>query len=101
MDDLQDLLKELEDIKERQKALLERESLCKADIMEIMKESGLEKEEGPYGSVRLQRRYEKNYGDEVRTLEIELKELKKLKEDMGDFVLMGFKESIVYNSPKD
>ena len=101
MEDLADLLKELQDIKERQKALSKREADCKADIMEIMKEHGLEKEESNYGTIRVQKRYEKDYGPEIRTMEITVKEAKKLADDMGDYEIMGVKESLVYTPPKD
>ena len=101
MDDLIDLFKELQDIKERKNALSEREAACKADIMEIMKENDRDKEENDYGSVRIQKRYEKDYGPEIRDMEIKLKEAKKLADDMGDFSIMSFKESLVYTAPKD
>jgi hypothetical protein len=101
MTDIEDLLKELEEIKAKQKALAEKEALCKADIMEAMQEDGLEKEESPYGTVRIQRRYEKDYGPEIRTMEQELKEAKKLKDDLGDFTIMSFKDSLVYTPPKE
>jgi hypothetical protein len=101
MNDIEDLLKELEEIKVKQKALAEKEALCKADIMEAMQEDGLEKEESPYGTVRIQRRYEKDYGPEVRTMEEELKASKKLKDDLGDYTIMGFKDSLVYTPPKE
>jgi hypothetical protein len=101
MNDIEDLLKELEGIKAKQKALAEKEALCKADLMEAMQEDGLEKEESPYGTVRIQRRYEKDYGPEVRTMEEELKGAKKLKDDLGDYQIMGFKDSLVYTPPKE
>lgn len=101
MDDLIDLFKELQDIKERQKALLEREASCKADIMEIFKDNDLDKQDNNYGSVRIQKRYEKDYGQEIREMEINLKEAKQLAEDMGDYRIMSFKESLVYTPPKD
>jgi hypothetical protein len=101
MNDIEDLLKELETIKANQKALAEKEALCKADIMEAMQEDGLEKEESPYGTVRIQRRYEKDYGPEVRAMEEELKASKKIKDDLGDYQLLGFKESLVYTPPKE
>ena len=101
MDDLIDLFKELQDIKERQKALSEREAACKADIMEIMKENDSDREENHYGFVRIQKRYEKDYGPEIREMEIKLKEAKKLADDMGDFSILSFKESLVYTAPKD
>jgi hypothetical protein len=101
MIDIENLLKELEEIKAKQKALAEKEALCKADIMEAMQEDGLEKEESPHGTVRIQRRYEKDYGPEVRTMEEELKGAKKLKDDLGDYQIMGFKDSLVYTPPKE
>lgn len=101
MEDLIDLLKELNDIKERQKALSEKEALCKADIMEILKENDSDREENHYGFVRVQKRYEKDYGPEIRDMEIKLKEAKKLADDMGDYQILGFKESLVYTPPKD
>jgi hypothetical protein len=101
MDELNDLLKELESIKASQKALAEKEVQCKEDLLELMKENGIEKEETSYGSIRLQRRYEKDYGAQIRTMEVELKETKKLADDMGDYEVLGFKESLVYTPPKD
>jgi hypothetical protein len=101
MNDIEHLLQELEGIKTKQKALAEKEALCKADLMEAMQEDGLEKEESPYGTVRIQRRYEKDYGPEVRTMEEELKGAKKLKDDLGDYQIMGFKDSLVYTPPKE
>lgn len=101
MEDIQNLLKELEDIKAKQKALGEKEALCKEELMGIMQENGLEKEDGPYGSIRIQRRAEKDYGPEIRTMEIALKEAKKLADDMGDYQTLGFKESLVYSPPRE
>jgi len=101
MEDLADLLKELEAIKANQKALAEKEALCKEELLEAMKENGLDKEEGPYGAVRIQRRAEKDYGPAIRIMEINLKEAKKLADDMGDYETLGVKESLVYTPPKD
>lgn len=101
MEHFVDLIKELEDIKARQKALAEKEAQCKADLMEIMKQAGLEKEDSDYGSIRIQRRYEKDYGPKIREMEISLKEAKKLADDMGDYEILGFKESLVFTLPKD
>jgi hypothetical protein len=101
MEDFLDLLKELEAIKANQKALAEKETLCKEELMAVLKENGLDKEESPYGTVRIQRRHEKDYGPEVRMMEEELKATKKLKDDLGDYQSLGFKESLVYTAPKD
>ena len=74
MKNLGALLKELSDIKAKAASLAERETACKADILEIMRKEGLDKESGPYGSIRIQRRSEKDYGEEVKATEKELKE---------------------------
>ena len=101
MEDFQDLLKELEDIKAGQRALALKEALCKEELMAELKENGLDKQDSPYGNVRIQRRAEKDYGAEIRGMEIALKEAKKLADDMGDYQTLGFKESLVYTPPKD
>lgn len=101
MTDIEQFLKELETIKANQKALAEKEAQCKADLLAIMQEDGLEKEESPYGTIRIQRRYEKDYGSEIRAMEKELKDAKKLKDDLGDYEILGFKDSLVYTPPKD
>ena len=101
MEDFQDLMKELESIKANQKALAEKEALCKEKLMTVLKENGLDKEESPHGTVRIQRRAEKDYGNEIRSMEIALKEAKKLADDMGDYQTLSFKESLVYTAPKD
>ena len=95
------LLKELEDIKARQKALSEKEAQCREDIFSLMQEQGVEKEETDYGSVRLQRRYDKDYGQAIKMLERQLKEAKKLAEEMGDYAIVGHKDTLVYIPPKD
>ena len=99
--ELIELLKELEDIKAKQKALSEKEAQCREDIFSLMQEQGLEKEETDYGSIRLQRRYDKDYGEAIKMLERQLKEAKKLAEDMGDYEIVGHKDTLVYIPPKD
>ena len=47
MEDFLDLLKELEAIKANQKALAEKEVLCKEELMALLKENGIDKEEVP------------------------------------------------------
>jgi hypothetical protein len=51
--------------------------------------------------VRIQRRADKGYSASIKRMEIELKEAKKLADDMGDYQTLGFKESIVYMPPKE
>lgn len=100
MEDLLDLIKALEDIKARQKSLAEAEAEIKEQLMKVMLANGLDKEETDYGSVRIQRRMEKDYGPEVRSMEVALKEAKKLADDMGDYQVMSVKESLVFTPPK-
>lgn len=101
MDELLDLLKELDKIKAKQKALSEKEAACKDVLFELMKSNGIEKEKTDYGSVHIQRRQEKDYGPSIKKMEVELKEAKKLADDMGDYKVLGVKESLVYTPPKD
>jgi hypothetical protein len=101
MEDFQDLIKELESIKTAQKALAEKEARLQGRANGSAKRIWLDKEESPYGTVRIQRRAEKDYGGEIRSMEIALKEAKKLADDMGDYQTLGFKESLVYTVPKD
>ena len=100
-EDMLGLLKELETIKTNQKALAVREEACKADILELMKDEGSESCDSPYGTIRLQRRSEKDYGGEIRSMEIALKEAKKLADDMGDFSILSVKETLVFTLPKE
>jgi hypothetical protein len=95
------LVQILERIKESQKALAAEEVVCKEKLMEMMKEEGLDKEESAYGTVRIQRRADKGYSASIKKMEIELKEAKKLADDMGDYQTLGFKESLVYMPPKE
>lgn len=100
MEEIQELLAEMESIKSKQKALDERESICKKELMEALKANGIEKDSGLYGSIRIQRKTEKDYGPFIRDLEVQLKEAKKLSDDMGDYTVIGTKESLVYTPPK-
>lgn len=95
------LLKSLEKIKADQRLLAEKEEQCREAIYALMQELALEKEESPYGTIRLQRRAQKDYGEAIKMLERQLKEAKKLAEDMGDYEITGYKESLVYVPPID
>jgi len=103
MSDLDTLLKELADIKVKTSALATKEAECKADILKLMEEEGIEKDAGPYGSIRIQRRSEKDYGQEVKAMEKELKAAKKLKDDLGDFTIVKTTSSLVFTpiSPEE
>ena len=52
------LMQELEGIKIKQSALKQKEENCKADLMEILKDNGMQRESFEhYGSVRIQTIY--------------------------------------------
>lgn len=96
------LLKELAKIKTDQQALSDLESQCKADIKQLLEDSGLDDYKSEdYGTIRLQRRAQKDYGEELQAMEDELKVRKKLADDLGDYEILGHKESIVYCQPKE
>jgi len=95
------LLQDLEKIKAKQRGLAADEEQYRQDIYALMHKLNLEKEESSYGTVRLQRRAQKDYGEAIRMLERQLKEAKKLAEDMGDYEITGYKESLVYVPPDD
>jgi hypothetical protein len=95
------LIEILEANKASQKALAEEEAHCKQELYEAMQNAGIDKQESDYGTVRIQRRYEKDYGNEIKVMEAELKAAKKLKDDLGDFIMVSFKDSLVYMPPKD
>lgn len=98
-DDYSDLVKALEDVKARQKALAESEADLKEQLLEIMTMENINKLETNYGSVRIQKRTEKIYGPEVLKMEKELKEAKKLADDMGDYTNGTVKSSLVFTPP--
>lgn len=99
MEDMIGLLKELEAIKTKQRFLSKDEEEIRQKIYAFMQDTGLEKEESPYGTVRLQRRTQKSYGEAIEILERQLKEAKKLADDLGDYEITGFKDSLVYIPP--
>jgi hypothetical protein len=99
MEEINELIGKLAVIKAAQKAYEEKESFFKDLLMKALKEEGLEKESTDDGSVRIQTRSEKNYGEEVKRMEASLKELKKLKDDIGDYEIVKTTESLVFNLP--
>ena len=95
-----DLMHELSLIVAKKKKLEAREKEVKSELMEAMQNQGLENVAIDEGKAHIQKRTEKDYGDEIRDLEIALKERKKLAEDMGDYTILSQKESIVFSLPK-
>jgi hypothetical protein len=97
---IESLMERLQEIKEEQKALDEQEVVVKKFIREWLEEDDLEKYESEHCTVRLQARNKKDYGPEFRAKEAELKELKKLKDDLGDYEVVSTETSLVYAAPK-
>jgi lipopolysaccharide export LptBFGC system permease protein LptF len=98
---MEELIKQLEVIKAKQKELKEQEDAIKQSLLETMIAEGIDKQDSDYGSVRIQRRQDKDYGQTIAAAEKELKEAKKLADDLGDYTVTGVKESIVFTPPKD
>ena len=100
--DLEDLLQELSGIKNSMQALSDLEAEGKASIQALLEEYGLESYKSEnHGTIRLQNRAQKDYGEEIQAMEDELKVRKKLADDLGDYKVVTQKQSIVYSPPKD
>lgn len=95
------LLDALNDTKLRIKSLQEKEASLKEDLMELLKSNSIEDAESDKGKVRIQYRNEKDYGPVIRAKEQELKEDKALADAMGDYTIIGTKETLVFTLPKD
>jgi len=98
---METLIEQLADVKKSLKELQEQETELKEELLQALKEAGIDASDSDYGSVRIQRRQEKDYGPEIRELELQYKEAKKIADDLGDFSILATKESIVFNPPKD
>ena len=94
------LINTLSEIKNKQKMFSAQEALIKALLIESLNEQGLDGHSTKNGTVRLQRRNEKSYSFEIKAMEEELKEAKKLADDMGDYTINATKESIIFTFPK-
>ena len=101
MDALNDLMEKLESIKLRQKVLNEEEALYREELYKLMQANGIEKETTTHGSVRLQQRANKQYSNIIQLMDQQLKETKKLADDLGDYSILSYKESLVYSLPKE
>jgi len=97
---MESLMELLQEIKEEQKSLSEEEANVKSLISDWLEEEGFEKYESEHCTVRLQARNKKDYGPELRAKEAELKELKKLQDDLGDYEIVSTETSLVYAAPK-
>jgi hypothetical protein len=96
MDQFSELSEALGEIKKKQKALADREKLLREELLELMLEQGIDNGSCKSGSVHIQRRQEKDYGDYIRSLEVAYKEAKKLADDLGDYKVLNAKETLVF-----
>lgn len=93
------MLEKMETIKAKQAALAKEEQELRDQVMQFMKEYGIEKEDTSHGTIRLQQRSVKSYGEAVSILEKQLKEAKELAEIMGDYEVTSKKQVLVYSPP--
>jgi predicted ATPase len=100
-EEIYELMQKLATTVAKRKELEAAEKELKEALLETMRNHGLESVSLTEGKVHLQNRTEKDYGNEIRELEIELKQRKKLADDMGDFTVLSQKQSLVFNLPKD
>lgn len=100
MNSLYQTIEKLSVVKAKQKELEAEESALKEQLLVLMKENHLDNEVTDDGTVRIQTRSEKRYSQRVQEAERALKEDKKLADDMGDYEVIGTKESIVFVAPK-
>lgn len=94
-------VKRLAEIKAQQKALSNEESLLKEELMGMMASIDSTSESTDFGNLRIQQRSEKDYGEEITKAEADLKERKKLADDLGDYEIVGIKESLVFTPAKE
>jgi gamma-glutamylcysteine synthetase len=96
MDQFSELSEASGEIKRQQKALADREKLLREELLELMLEQGIDNGSCKSGSVYVQRRQEKDYGDYIRSLEVAYKEAKKLADDLDDYKVLNAKETLVF-----
>ena len=101
MKELDELISFLAAIKIQQKALLKSEAETKEAILAIMEADDLEEVNTEYGTVRIQERKEKEYSLSIQEAEDQLKEDKKLANDLGDYEVVSIKKSLVLTLSKD
>jgi uncharacterized protein (UPF0335 family) len=91
------LLTQLAAIRSKADSLNQEEAVLKEQLASLMEEAGGEpiKEEG-IGSAFFTVRSKKRYSDEIEAMEEELKEAKKLADDMGDYTVVSSTESLTF-----
>jgi hypothetical protein len=101
MEELDEMISFLAAIKIQQKALLKSEAEAKEAILATMEANDVEEVNTEYGTIRIQERKEKEYSLSIQEAEDQLKEDKKLANDLGDYEVVAIKKSLVLTLPKD
>lgn len=99
--ELMEMIQSLAEIKSLQKTLTNQESLLREGLMGVMTSLGTVSEITDFGTLRIQQRIEKDYGEEINKAEADLKDRKKLADDLGDYEIVSTKESLVFTPAKD
>lgn len=93
---IEDLIDELSKVKADQKELLAYEKKIKAELVELLEEEGLENVATDNGKLYFQTKKEKQYDQAIIDAELDLKERKKLADDLGDYTVISEKKSLVF-----
>jgi organic radical activating enzyme len=93
---IEDLIDELSTVKADQKELLAYEKKIKAELVELLEEEGLENVVADNGKLYFQTKKEKQYDQAIIDAELDLKERKKLADDLGDYTVISEKKSLVF-----
>lgn len=97
LEDMEKLIVELEKIKALAEATEQREKTCKADILALMEELGMDSHETDKGKVRKQVKTKKIYGETVKKAEEAFKQAKSDADTIGDFEESPSTPIIVFN----
>jgi hypothetical protein len=89
-------MEQLAQIKLQQKELSTQESDLKALLLILLEQEHLDNVVSDYGKVHVQVRKEKKYDGAIVDAEEDLKERKKLADDLGDYTIIKEKKSLVF-----
>lgn len=83
-------------VKAKQKLLLATEKQIKEELAELLEEEGLDNIATNDGKLHFQTKKEKQYDQAIIDAELDLKERKKLADDLGDYTIISEKRSLVF-----
>jgi hypothetical protein len=95
---IEDLMYDLSEIKKEQKKLLAREKEIKEELAELLEEESLDNVTTIDGKLHFQTKKEKQYDQTIIDAELDLKERKKLADDLGDYTIISEKRSLVFTA---